>query len=249
MPEHVPRAGDTPVDNARIADQLEAFAAVLELADANPYTTRAYRRAADTIRHSAVPVAGLVAAGRGRELRGIGAGIESRLRELAATGQIAELTELERDLVPDLVGLVRYLGLSAQRAIDIARALGIRTAAELREAAAAGRLREVPGIGPKIEAQIIGALALEAEARSSRGLWLNRARELVDGIARALDGVASGDVRRWSDHPHHLAVVCAAAQPAGLLQRFAELPQIVAVIEEGERRALGVTVDGVPVEL
>ena len=34
-----------------------------------------------------------------------------------------------------------------------------------------------------------------------------------------------------------------------VLARFAELPQIVALIEHDERRALGVTVEGVPVEL
>ena len=39
----------------------------------------------------------------------------------------------------------------------------------------------------------------------------------------------------------------AAAQDA--LDRFAALPQIVAVIEQSERRAVGVTVEGVPVEL
>lgn len=128
------RTGDRGlVDNADISDRLDAFAAVLELGDANPYTIRAYRRAAETVRQSGVPVAELVAAGRGRELRGIGPGIEARLRELVATGRIAELAELERDVVPDLVGLGRYLGLSAQRAIDIARALEIRTAGELRE--------------------------------------------------------------------------------------------------------------------
>ena len=167
------------MDNAEIADRLDAFAAVLELGDANPYTIRAYRRAADTVRDSAVPVVELVAAGRGRELRGIGSGIEARLRELVATGRIAELAELERELVPDLVGLGRYLGLSAQRVIDIARALEIGSADELREAAATGRLRDVPGIGPKIEAQIVSALARETEVRSPRGLWLNRATELV----------------------------------------------------------------------
>ena len=96
--------------NAEIADRLDAFAAVLELGDANPYTIRAYRRAADTVRASAAPVGELVAAGRGRELRGIGAGIEARLRELLETGEIAELAELERELVPALVGLGRYSG-------------------------------------------------------------------------------------------------------------------------------------------
>ena len=235
--------------NAEIADRLDAFAAVLELADANPYTTRAYRRAAETVRHSAVSVAELVSAGRGRELRGIGPGIEARLRELVTTGRIAELAELERDLVPDLVGLVRYLGLSARRAIDIARALEIRSAAELREAAAAGRLREVPGIGPKTEAQILAALEREGEAGPARGLWLNRARELVGRIAEALDGELAGDARRWCDSCHRLAVVRAAADPEPVLARFGELAQIVAVIEQGDRRAVGVTVDGVAVEL
>jgi DNA polymerase (family X) len=237
------------VKNAEIADRLDAFAAVLELGDANPYTIRAYRRAAETVRHSEAPVAELVAAGRGRELRGIGTGIEARLRELVATGQIAELAELERDLVPDLVGLGRYLGLSAQRVIDIARALEIRGAGELREAAAAGRLRDVPGIGPKIEAQIVSALARETEARSPRGIWLNRARDLVGGIADALDAEPAGDVRRWRDSCHELAVVRAASRPGAVLARFAELPQIVAVIEQGDRYAVGVTVDGVPVSL
>jgi DNA polymerase (family 10) len=238
------------VDNGDIADRLDAFAAVLELGEANPYTIRAYRRAAETIRGSALPVADLVAAGRVRELRGVGPGIATRLGELIDTGQIAELQELERHLVPDLVGLGRYLGLSARRVIDIARALDIRTASELRDAASEGRLREVPGIGPKIEAQIRGALARETDnARAPDGLWLTRARELLGGIARALDGEVAGDVRRWCDSCHRLAVVRAAARPEPVLERFAELPQVVAVIEQSERRSVGVTVDGVPVEL
>jgi DNA polymerase (family 10) len=237
------------VDNTDLADRLDAFAAVLELAEANPYTIRAYRRAAETVRHSAAAVAELVAAGRGRELRGIGRGIEARLKELVDTGQIAELAELERDLVPDLVGLGRYLGLSARRVIDIARALSIRTADELREAAAAGRLRDVPGIGPKIEGQIMAALARETEARSPQGLWLTRAQELVGGLARALDAEPAGDVRRWRDSCHQLEVVAVAADPAAVLARFGELPQLVAVIERGERHAVGVTLDGIPVKL
>jgi DNA polymerase (family X) len=237
------------VDNAAIADQLEAFAAVLELGDANPYTIRAHRRAAETIRHSRLSVAELVAAGRGRELRGIGPRIEGRLRELVDTGQLAELAELERDVVPELVGLGRSLGLSAQRVIDIARALEIATASELREAAATGRLQNVPGIGPKIEAQIVAALAGERTADSPRGIWLSRAWELVGGIARALDAEPAGDVRRWRDSCHRLAVVRAAPEPDVILTQFAELPQIVAVIEQGERHAVGVAIDGASIEL
>jgi DNA polymerase (family 10) len=237
------------VDNARIADRLDAFASLLELADANSYTVRAYARAAEMIRSAPVSVAELVRSGRVRELRGIGRSIEARLKELVETGEIAELAELERELSPGLVGLGRYLGLGARRAIEIARALDVRTPDELREAAAAGRLRAVPGIGPRTEAQLLEALAKAAEPRPQRGLLLNRAWELVGGIADALGGDVAGDVRRWRDSCERLSVVCAAPDPAAVLARFAELPQIVALIEQESRRALGVTVEGVPVEL
>jgi DNA polymerase (family X) len=237
------------MDNPEIADRLEALASVLELAEANPYTTRAYRRAAETIRGAGVPVAELVESGRARELRGIGPGIEKRLRELVDTGEIAELAALERELAPDLVGLGRYLGLGAKRSVELARALDVRTADELREAAAGGRLRTVPGIGPKTEAQLLEALAREGESRARRGLLLNRARELVGAVAEALGGEVAGDVRRWRDSCELLSVVCRAQDPRPLLARFPELPQVVALVQEDERRAVGVTVEGVPVEL
>jgi len=237
------------VENGQIADRLEAFASLLELGDANPYTARAYRRAAETIRGGPSSVADLVRSGRVRDLRGIGPGIEARLRELVETGQIAELAELERELAPDLVGLGRYLGLGAKRSVEIARVLGIRTADELRAAAAAGELRGVPGIGPKTEARLLEALDREAEPRPRRGLLLNRAWELVGGVAAALGGEVAGDVRRWRDSCEQLAVVCAAEEPESALARFAALPQIVAMVEQDERRAVGVTVEGVPLEL
>ncbi|HVD10331.1 MAG TPA: helix-hairpin-helix domain-containing protein, partial [Gaiellaceae bacterium] len=143
------------LENPELADRLEAFAALLDLAGANPYGVRAYRRAAALVRATPASVAGLVRSGRARELRGIGRGIEGKLRELVQTGEIAELAELERTVSPQLVGLGRLLGLSAKRAAEIGRVLGIRTADELRQAAREGRLTEVPGIGPKTAERIL----------------------------------------------------------------------------------------------
>ena len=237
------------MDNVEIADRMEAFAALLELAEANPYSARAYRRAAETIRAAPMPVADLVRTGQVRQLRGIGGGIEARLRELVETGEIEELAELERDLAPGLVGLGRYLGLGARRSVEIARALGTRTPDEFREAVAAGRLRSVRGIGPKTEAQVLEALAREPESRPRGSIMLTQARELSNGIAHALGGETAGDPRRWRDACEALSVVCTAADPSAVLGRFDELPQIVALIEREERRAVGVTVEGVPVKL
>src|SRR5207247_4340180 len=130
--EAMSRRAYPSLNNAEIADRLDAFASVLDLAGANQYTARAYRRAAELIRETKVPIADLVRAGRVRELRGIGPGIETRLRELLETGRIAELDELEREVSPDLVGLGPYLGIGARPAGEIARPLRRPPAADLR---------------------------------------------------------------------------------------------------------------------
>jgi DNA polymerase (family X) len=233
--------------NEAIADRLLSYSALLDLADASPYASRAYGRAAEIVRTTPAPVAELVRQGRVRELRGIGPGIEKRLRELVETGDIAELRELETELNPELVGLGRLLGLSSRRVLEIAKGLGVRTADEFRAAAAEGRLTGVPGVGKKTESTILAALAERPQAR--RGLTINASRPLARAIADALGGHMAGDPRRYRELSFDLAVVCASDDPEPVLDAFARLPLIVAIVERDERRSVGVTVEGVPIEL
>jgi DNA polymerase (family 10) len=228
------------VDNNAIADRLDAFASLLDLAGASVYTARAYRRAAELIRSTPAPVEALVRAGRVRELHGIGAGIEARLRELIETGEIEELAELERTTAPELVGFGRLIGIGPQRMAELGRVLGVRTVADLREAA--DRLEHVPGVGPKTARQIREGLERTDRRRPPRGLLLNRAWALAGPIADALGGEVAGDPRRWKDASERLAVVTSRRDAE---EAFAALPQIVATLEP----RVGVTVEGVPVEL
>jgi DNA polymerase (family X) len=237
------------ISNSEIADKLESFASLLDLADASHYTARAYRRAAELIRETKAPIADLVLEGRARELRGIGPGIEQRLRELVETGELHELVELEHEVAPELVGLGRLLGLGPKRMVEIGRALDVRTVEGFREAVAGGRLAAVPGIGPKTEAKIVAGLDRQPRPRPRRGMLLNRARALLEAIAEPLGGEPAGDPRRWCDASFDFAVVVASRRPAEILERFERLPIIVAVVEREQRRAVGVTVEGVPVQL
>jgi len=235
------------VTNAEIADRLLELSALLDLAGANTCAVRAYRRAAEVVRTTPAPVAELVRAGRVRELRGIGPSIAARLEELVSTGEIAELAELSQDVRPELVALGRLVGIGTKRMLEIGRALDLRTAEEFREAAAAGRLGGVAGIGPATEAKIMAALA--REPRPQRGLTLNRVRALAGSIADVLGGTVAGDPRRWCELSFELAVVCEAHDHAAVQDAFERLPAIVVVVERHERRSVGVTVEGVPVTL
>jgi DNA polymerase (family X) len=236
------------LDNGAIAERLESFAVLLDLSGAGHYTAGAYRRAAETIRETRAPVEELVRRGRVQELRGIGPGIAERLRELVETGRIAELDALEQSVNPELVGFGRLLGIGPQRMLEIGNALGVRSVGDFREAARAGRLREVAGIGPKTEQRVLERLE-GSIPRERHGLLLNRARALVEEIADALGGEPAGDARRWADSCRELSVVVASGRPQEVLRRFGDLAAVVAVLEREPRRALGVTVEGVPIEL
>jgi DNA polymerase (family X) len=233
------------VDNAEIARTLDAYAALLDLAGAAHWSVRAYRRAADLVRETPAPVEQLVRSGRARELRGIGPGIERRLRELVETGRLAELEELEREVEPELVALGRYLGLGPQRLVALGRSLGIRSAGELRAAAEAGRLREAPGVGPATEAKVLEALTREPRP-ARRGLTRNRALSLADALAAPLRAVVAGELRRGCELVHRVVLV---SHDPGSLEAFADVPEVVALLERDGRHAIGVTVEGIPVEL
>jgi DNA polymerase (family 10) len=236
------------LDNAAVAERLEAFAGLLDLAGASGYSARAYRRAAETIRATPVPILELARQGRAQELRGIGPGIATRLEELARTGTIAELDELREEVRPELVGFGRMLGLAPKRTVESVKALEIGTVEEFRKAASEGRLRTAPGVGPATEAKILDRLNARVD-RPARGLTLNRSRPLVEEIASALGGEVAGDPRRSADTSFDLAVVVPTLDPEAVVSAFEDLPQIVSLVELGERRATGVTVEGVPVRL
>ena len=168
--------------------------ALLDLADANPYTARAYRRAAETIRGGAVPSSRLGRAGRVRELRGIGPGIEARLRELSRPADRRAAPSSSASSCPARRPWA-FLGLTRTLRRDRA---GSRctTPDEFREAVAAGGCAIVPGIGPKTRRRCVVALAC-VRAAAGRG----RARPGAGaggGIAARWTVIPRADPRRWA---------------------------------------------------
>jgi DNA polymerase (family X) len=230
--------------NEEIASALAEYAALLELSGASGHAVRAFRRGAGLVRSTPLPIADLVRSGRVRDLRGVGPGLERRMRELVETGRIAELDGLRETISPELAAFGRMHGLSANRLIAVGAALGVHTVAELRAAAEDGRLATVPGVGPHHEGRIVAALAAPTPPPRT-GLMVDRARALCEPIAAALEGIVAGDVRRWVDRPERLAVVVPTERPDAVRERFSALPEIVAMLSPD----VGVSLDGIPVEL
>src|SRR5271155_3265542 len=85
------------MDNSSIARILNETADLLEISGENPFRTRSYRRAAETLEALSQSVDALVAAGDDKallEIPGIGQGMVANFKEMHASGKLALHQEL-----------------------------------------------------------------------------------------------------------------------------------------------------------
>ncbi|MEM7252730.1 MAG: helix-hairpin-helix domain-containing protein [Pseudomonadota bacterium] len=149
-----------PIQNPKIADFLVDVANLLELDSASPFRVRAYRNAADTVRHLRPDLAGMVEAGDDlTELEGIGGAIADKIEEIVRTGHLAYLDELAKGPPGPLLALLRVPGLGPGRVRALREALGIQSIPDLEAALQAGQVRGIPGFGAKSESSLIETLA------------------------------------------------------------------------------------------
>src|SRR5690606_21019229 len=118
----------------------------------------------------------------------------------------------------------------------------------------AGKLRGLPGIQAKTEANILQGIATveQGRARMPLGRALPLAEELVRALetVRGVDRVAlAGSIRRGKETAGDIDILATAADPSGVMAAFADLPQVAAVLERGHTRASVRHRDGIQVDL
>lgn len=150
-----------PLQNHEIAARLEEVAHLLEAQGANLFRVRAYRTAADMLRKLERPVHAMLddegVQGLTR-LPGIGESLGRSIERLARTGRLGLLLRLRGHAGPEHQ-FMTLAGIGMEMASRMHEHLGIESLAELEAAANDGRLKEVPGLGPKRIRGIREALA------------------------------------------------------------------------------------------
>lgn len=242
--------------NAEIAAALDELATLYELDGAIRYRVIAYREAARTVRQSAVSVGELARAGRATELQGIGATLEQKIVTLLDTGDIPSAAKLRRKFPTSLVEVTRVPGLGAKTARRLYDELGVRDLETLRAAAERGRLRELRGLGPKAEENVLAALAkLEAEGPAVRFL-LSTVLPIAEALADDLRGHSSasavevaGSARRRAETCKDIDLIATASEPLALARALTEHPIAASAGKPRESGARVMTHNGVPVDL
>ena len=135
--------------NEQVASLLDEIAELLEAQNANPFRVRAYRSAGETLRRANGQVAEILAhEGESGLVRwpGIGQSLARAIHQLTLTGELALLSRLRGDVVPERL-FATVPGIGRELARRIHEQLDIESLADLEVAAYDGRLAAVEGMG------------------------------------------------------------------------------------------------------
>jgi DNA polymerase (family 10) len=245
------------LSNAAIADALEELGDLYELDGAIVHRVVAYRTGAKAVREAPRSVAALARQGAAVQLSGIGPTLQEKILALLDTGTIPAAEKLRARIPPGLIDLTRLPGLGPKRARLLHSELGIDSLVALREAALAGRLRGVRGLGAKFEASVIAALERGVAERKAPRLLLPKALALGDALAAGLierggEGtqvLVAGSARRLLDSVKDLDLVAVTTKPVTLAKSLAKLPEIESAASAGKAGARARTHSGMSVDL
>ncbi|HUT98234.1 MAG TPA: helix-hairpin-helix domain-containing protein [bacterium] len=192
------------MDNREIASVIERLGTASELLGENPFKARAYHGAARTLHGLAEPAEKLLAEGRLGELPGFGKALVEKVAALVATGRLPQLEERLAKLPSGLFEMLEIEGLGAKRVKLLWETLGTTNPGELEYACLENRLVELPGFGPKIQANVLAGIGRLNRYRERR--LYPEARALADdlhGKISDLPGVercaVAGSIRRLAE--------------------------------------------------
>ena len=228
--------------NQQLADIFRKIADLLEIKGENIYKILAYRKASDSLSNLSQDINEIWKQGRLTELDGVGKAIAEKIDELLTTGQLGFLDKLEAEVPASLAELLQVPDLGPKKVALFWKQLGITKLSELDEAAKAGKLRDLPGMGEKSEAKIIAGI--EALGRRTDRIPLGKAwpfaEELVVYLRKA-PGVKAvelgGSLRRMRATVGDIDILAAAKDSSAVMDAFVNRKDVARVLGKGETKA------------
>ncbi|MCC6484355.1 MAG: PHP domain-containing protein [Armatimonadetes bacterium] len=211
--------------NYQVASVFENIADLMEIDGDSPFKIHAYRYAADTMRSLTDNLEELVERDELRNVPGVGEAIESKTREILATGTCELYERLRAKLPPTLIELLELPGVGPRTVRLLFEGLHVTNLAELKEAAENGRVQALPRMGPRAQERILEGIA-QVEARPN-GLPFARALAATESLAGQLAHISgvlavyeAGDRRRYEEFCSEIVAVASAHNPSGALDAF-----------------------------
>jgi DNA polymerase (family 10) len=230
------------VKNLEVARLFEEMGKLLEIKGENVFRVRAYERAAQNLETLAEDVAAVAARGELGKIPGVGKGLATHISEYLASGAIAELDGLRKEVPPGLLSLLEVRGLGPKTARLLYDRLGVDSLEKLEQVTVSGEILEVPGIREKTRENILKGLRTRGKGQAR--LPLGRALHVATGIMEALRGSGAvdaietaGSARRRCDTVGDLDLLVTSRDPRRVIETFVRMHGVERVLAAGDTKA------------
>lgn len=242
--------------NREIADVFETIADMLLLKGEKLFTILAYRHAADAIRALPRDLRAVAAEGKLEDIPSVGKAIAAKIIELLETDKLNYYDRLAADIPPGVVEILRVNGIGPKKAMLFWKELGIDSVEALQEAAEAGKLNGLPGMGAKTQAKILEAIASlkrrETDLRTPLGDALPAAELILQqlmALPGVKQGVVAGSIRRGRPTIGDIDLLITAEDPAAAMSTFVHMDTVARILGSGETKSSVELHSGVQVDL
>jgi DNA polymerase (family 10) len=243
------------MNNRQVADILYDIADMLEIRGEIIYKSVAYRRAADNILNLGRDINDVWREGKLREIPGVGDALTKKLDELLRTGRLEYYEGLQEEIPPGVVAMLAIPDVGPKTAKLLYEKLALMSVADVERAAREGKLRELPGLGVKSEANILAGI--EALHRRSTRIPLGTAwpvaREILAGLRAGCSAVqqaaAAGSLRRMKATVGDIDLLVASDEPEAVMACFVNLPLVEEVPLRGSTKTSVILHNGLQVDL
>lgn len=233
------------MENVEFAKIFFEIAEFLEIEGENPFKIRAYQRAALNIEGLSKNLEDIYKQGGLKALEdipGIGERIAAKIEEIIKKGRLELHQRLLKKFPADFLEMIRIPGMGPKTVMMLYKKQGIDSLSMLEQAAKFGKLRALPGMGEKKEANILKGLEL---LKRSSGRYL-----LVDALAYAnqmtqylkfrapVDQIIHcGSLRRMQETVGDIDILVTSKRPSAVMNVFTKFPGSKRVLAKGESRS------------
>ena len=236
-----------------VSSLLEQIASLLEIKGENPFKIRAYYNAAKVL-SGIEDVEEVIRSGHGREIKGVGDAIATKLEEYVKTGKMLYYDELTRETPASLLELLQIPNLGPRKIKVLYEALGITNVGELEYACKEHRLTSLPGFGEKTQEKILKGIEFIKKHKGE--FLLGDIYPLAARIEESLGKVANpdmvavcGSIRRRKEIVRDIDILVAGGEPKELSKHFLSFPDVEEVIAEGETKTSVRLASGIEADL
>lgn len=247
------------MNNREIAALFDTVADMLAIRGDAVHRILAYRKAAESIRGLGRSLTEYAAEGSLESIPNIGKTLAAKIEEMLAAGRLEFYERLSQEIPPSLVEMLRVEGLGPKKVKLVFDQLAIRDLAGLEAAARQGRLRDLPGMGAKSEANILAkieALQRHGATRFPLDAAWTTAQAILSELAQ-LPGITrtavGGSLRRMretiGDIDLLVAVETVEAHAPAIMEHFVHLPVVESISGQGPTKSHVTLLSGVGVDL